>query len=130
MWMWYNWNSLWNSESLLSNIECLSEKVLENKKYKQKSVENLRFSTLYHLAGGTRTRTLGTRFWRPLLKYSVTRINTMFSECFFYMNYSLYYNFWKRYLTTYFWYLLFGLSGIVICNLLLASNGFKYLSRK
>ena len=51
MWMWYNWNSLWNSESLLSNIECLSEKVLENKKYKQKSVENLRFSTLFYLAG-------------------------------------------------------------------------------
>ena len=37
--------------SVLSNLECFSEKVLENKKYKQKSVENLRFSTLYHLAG-------------------------------------------------------------------------------
>ena len=36
---------------VLSNLECFSEKVLENKKYKYKSVENLRFSTLFYLAG-------------------------------------------------------------------------------
>jgi len=42
---------LWNSELLLSNLECFLEKVLENKNINKKSVENIRFSTLSHLAG-------------------------------------------------------------------------------
>ena len=71
----------------------------ENKFEKQKSLEtriNTGFSRLF-FGRGTRTRTLGTRFWRPLIKSSVTRMNTTFSDKLIDAYYSLYYNFWKRY---------------------------------
>ena len=90
-WCGYSWN-VCETVALVKPWIFVRKSVREKKKV----LKNIVFSRLF-FGRGTRTRTLGTRFWRPLIKSSVTHMNTTFSDKVIDAYYSLYYNFWKRY---------------------------------